>query len=63
MTARIAAPAGAGPEAAPDEGSLLVQEAFDLIVVLLRGLEEALAEAARSLGHGSSIRSAGTLIN
>jgi hypothetical protein len=56
MTARIAAPAGAGPEATPDEGSLLVEQALDLLVVLFGGLEEALAEAADSLGHWVSIR-------
>jgi hypothetical protein len=56
VTARIAAPARASPEAAPDEGALLVEQALDLLVVLFGGLEEALAEATGSLGHGASIR-------
>jgi hypothetical protein len=63
VTARIAASSRAGPEATPDERSLLVEKAADLLVVLLGGLLQALAQAAGSLGHELSIRLAGTLIN
>ena len=62
VTARIAAPPGTGAEATSDERSLFVQEAADLLLVLLRGLLKALAQAAGSLGHGVSIRLAGILI-
>jgi hypothetical protein len=62
MTARIAAPTRTGPEATSDEGALLVQEAADLLLVVLGGLLQALAQAAGSLGHGVSIRLAGILI-
>jgi hypothetical protein len=51
MTARIAAPPGTGAEATSDERPLFVQEAADLLLVLLGSLLQALAQAAGSLGH------------
>lgn len=56
MTARVAAPAGANPEAPPDEGAFFAEDPFDLFAVFLRGLGQALPEAAGSLGHGGRIR-------
>jgi hypothetical protein len=63
VTARIAAPTRTAPEATSDERPLFIQKTPDLLVVLLRGLLQALAQTAGSLGHGVSIRLAGTLIN
>lgn len=58
--ARIAADPRPGPKAAPDQWSVLLQEALDLLAMLLLGLEQPLAQPAGAFAHTASLLLPGT---